>query len=410
MNFYALLSLVGLFLTLFLAFFTLRGPRKRINVIFLLVLACAFLWMLGEFMRRIYFNLPSPDFWSQVETIGVIFVAPLFFRFVTLIHATTNPSLLNDNRFWLVLFGIGGVFIVLLVTDNLIGETALYYLGYDYELKPAYLFLYLFVAVVLVISVIHLFRVFRRMQIGFYRKYLRNTLLGCIFALSILFLGDFLIVALGLEIPTLSAVELIAVEISIGSAVVRRGFMPLPSVSRFLLPLPEASLSSRYRYRLARGRCYLIISYRPHERVEIFLDQITHGVPGFWITSREPKQMEKYGLLRTPIIFISSHRIPGEIVMPPKELNRLKEFVENRLNFVRGRSVVLLDCFYELMVENGFRHMLDFVHELGKICFSHSSNLIVPLNPRRFTVRQLKLIEEALGATKLIGVEKTGVL
>ncbi|MEM2890612.1 MAG: DUF835 domain-containing protein, partial [Candidatus Hadarchaeum sp.] len=114
-------------------------------------------------------------------------------------------------------------------------------------------------------------------------------------------------------------------------------------------------------------------------------------------------QVERYGLLRTPIIFISSHRIPGEIVMPPKELNRLKEFVENRLSLVRGRSVVLLDCFYELMVENGFRRMLDFLHELGKICSSRSSNLIVSLNPRRFTGRQIKLVEEALGATKLIG-------
>lgn len=402
MNLYALPSLVGLVLTLFLAFFTLRGPRKRINLIFLFMLLCAFLWMLGEFMRRIYFGLPSPDFWSQVETVGVIFIAPLFFRFVSLIHASTNPSLLNDNRFWLVLFGIGGIFIVLLVTGNLIGETVLYYWGYDYELKPAYMFLYLYVVVILAVSVIYLFRVFQRMQIGFYRKYLRNTLLGCVLALVFLVIWDFAIVALDLNFPTMSAVGLIAAEVSVGSAIVQRWFMPLPPLSRFLLPLPEAGLSTRRRFRLTRGRSYLVTGARPYGGVEIFLDQITHGIPGFWITSREPRQVERYGLLRTPIIFISLHRIPGEIVMPPKELNRLKEFIENRLSFIRGRSVVLLDCFHELMVENGFRRTLDFIRELGMICSSRSSNLIVPLNPRRFTGRQLKLVEEALGATRLL--------
>ncbi|MGC8816479.1 MAG: DUF835 domain-containing protein [Candidatus Hadarchaeum sp.] len=309
---------------------------------------------------------------------------------------------MNDNRFWWLLFGVGCAFVVLLVTGNLIGATVLYYWGYDYNLKPAYALLYVYVVVILVVSAIRLFRLFRQMQTGFFRKYLRNTLVGCLLALGFLLAGDFALVLLDVEFPSTAAFGLIAVEVSLGSAIVHRAFMPLPPLSRFLLPLPEASLSTPRRHRLAKGRSYLVLSARPQWR-EIFLDQIIHGVPGFWITSRSPKEVERHGLLRTPVIFISSHRILGEIVIPPKELNRLKEFVESRLSFVRGRSVVLLDCFYELMVENGFRRTLDFVHELAEICSGHASNLIVPLNPRRFTGRQLKLIEEVLGAIRLVG-------
>jgi len=400
MNIYALLPLLGLVLTLALAAFVLRPPRKKINIIFLLMLLCAFLWMLGEFMRRLYLASPSPLIWSYLETAGIIFIAPLFFRFVALLYVSTNPPLLNNVRFWAALFGVGFIFLFLLLTGHLIGETSLYYWGYDYELKPAYAFLYLYVIGVMVASVVQLFRVFRLIELQVFRRNLKYTLLGCTTALVILALGDIVPVVFGFDFPSLAAAGLIAIELSIGKAIIQRRFIAIPAVSRFFVPLPEVALSSKRKYRLAKGRSYLVEGAKHDDSFGIFLDQIAHGIPGFWITALRPKDVEKHDLLRTPIIFISEHRISGEIVMPPKELERLKEFVENRLELVSSRSVVLLDCFYQLMVANGFRKALDFVAELGKICSRHSSNLIVQLNPRRFTGRQLKLVEEALGAVR----------
>jgi hypothetical protein len=122
MNVYALPSLLGLVLTLVLAAYVLRSPRKKINVIFLLMLLCAFLWMLGEFMRRFYLATPPPEIWSYLETAGIIFIAPLFLRFVSLLYVSTNPPPLNNTRFWVMLFGVGFVFLLLLLTGNLMGR------------------------------------------------------------------------------------------------------------------------------------------------------------------------------------------------------------------------------------------------------------------------------------------------
>jgi len=400
MNVYALPSLLGLVLTLVLAAYVLRSPRKKINVIFLLMLLCAFLWMLGEFMRRLYLATPPPEIWSYLETAGIIFIAPLFLRFVSLLYVSTNPPPLNNTRFWAALFGVGFVFLLLLLTGNLIGETSLYYWGYDYELKPAYAFLYLYAGGMIAAAVALLCRIYRLMELQVFRRPLKYALVGCTVALAILVFGDILPVLFDLNFPSLASAGLVAIGISLGNAVIQRRFIAMPAVSRFLVPLPEAALSSQQRYRLVKGRSYLVVRVNPEDSFSIFLDQITHGIPGFWITALRPKDVEKYDLLRTPIIFLSDHPIPGEIVMPPKELERLKEFVESRLELIRGSSVVLLDCFYQLAVANGFRKTLEFVAELGKICSRHSSNLIVHLNPRRFTGRQMKLVEEALGAIR----------
>jgi hypothetical protein len=191
-------------------------------------------------------------------------------------------------------------------------------------------------------------------------------------------------------------------------AIVKYKLLILPPISRFFIPTPEAYLSTKPKYKLEEGRGYLIKEEKPSRGLTIFMDQTKHGVPGLWITSRHPKELEKYGLRRTPVLSLTSERIRGEVTLPPGKLDRAKALVSNYLLRTRGRSVVFVDCFRELVVVNGFKRTLDFIQGLGKICSENASNLIVRVDPAAFTKRQLAEIERALREREGEEVEEAG--
>jgi len=170
----------------------------------------------------------------------------------------------------------------------------------------------------------------------------------------------------------------------------------LPPISKFYIPLPEAHLSTKPKpkHKLKVGQSYLIEEREPDRSVELFVDQITHGIPGLWITSLHPRTIrKKYDLNRTPILYVGVERPSDEVGLSITHLDRVKALTLSYLTRVPGGSVVFVDCFEKFVVANGFERALSFIQELGKICSDNISNLIVWVDPGAFTKRQLAEIE-----------------
>jgi archaellum biogenesis ATPase FlaH len=128
----------------------------------------------------------------------------------------------------------------------------------------------------------------------------------------------------------------------------------------------------------------------------IFMDQINHGVPGLWITSLRPKQVTKYSLRRTPVVYLTNEQIKGEVTLPLRRLDKVRDLVSSYLLRVRGKSVVLIDSFEELIAGDEFERKIEFLKEMVELCSKNNSNLIVQVDSNKLKNEQLAAIEKVI--------------
>jgi hypothetical protein len=181
------------------------------------------------------------------------------------------------------------------------------------------------------------------------------------------------------------------------------------------MPLPEMELRSKPKFKLEEGRAYLITKEKPSLRdrglfieryltakdkpshgLTIFMDQVNHGVPGLWITSLHPKQVGRCRLKRTPVVYLTTEQIKGEVALSPRKLDKGRAFVSNYLLQVRGRSVVLIDSLEKLVAVNGFERTIEFLKEMAGLCSKNNSNLIVQVDSSKLKKGQLEAVEKVI--------------
>lgn len=398
MNLYIVPSYVGLLLSLTIGAYVLyENPKKRLNRVFFAFSMCSVLWTLAEFMRRANLGVASPAFWSIVENIGVIFIAPLMMHFVSLLVETTNPPLLRKRYLRWGIYGAGLAFLVLLLTGNLIGETTLQYWGYDYGIMPAYYLFAIYYLGLLVAAVVRLSSIFWQTESDdVLHKQIKFVLLGSIVAVTLGGTTDIVLPLANVVIVPLASIGVAIFDILVGYAILRYKMFTISPVTRFLIPMPEARLTTNPKYKLSKGGNYMVEEREPNRIIEIFVDQITHGVPGLWVTSLHQNKIKEHGLGRTPVVFISQKPVQGEVVLHPSDLNRVKEFVENTCSSAKEEVAVMIDCFEEFVAMNGFNRAIEFIQELGKICSKNVSKFIVRVNPDKLNEKQMAAMRKVL--------------
>lgn len=143
-----------------------------------------------------------------------------------------------------------------------------------------------------------------------------------------------------------------------------------PSATRMIVeeevqvkPVLEAMEVTKPAYDLPSGKAYII----SEKAYEVFTDQITHGVEGLCITTKNPEELRsEWGFKETPIIKLSHEKGSERYISPtnlPLLFVTIKSFVESSKN-----SIVLLDNIEHLIKENADvvpeREVLDFVYEI----------------------------------------------
>lgn len=143
-----------------------------------------------------------------------------------------------------------------------------------------------------------------------------------------------------------------------------------PSATRMIVeeevqvkPVQEAAETTKPAYELMPGRTYVI----PEKAYEVFTDQITHGVEGLCITTKDPEELRRrWGFKETPILRLSHDKGSDRNISPtnlPLLFVTIKSFVGSSKN-----SIVLIDNIEHLIKENAEvvpeREVLDFVYEI----------------------------------------------
>jgi CheY-like chemotaxis protein len=153
----------------------------------------------------------------------------------------------------------------------------------------------------------------------------------------------------------------------------------------------ENARQSAKLYDLHKGFAYLVRETKPKKSFEVFVDQVTHNIQGLCVTRQHPSTIRKeWGIDKTPIIWLSNQL--GKVYINPTNIGILSDTI---IRFVEksGDSVVLIDGVEFLIVNNDFEKVLRMIHHVTEAVMENKSRLIVSVDPRTLSVRELALLE-----------------
>ncbi len=142
---------------------------------------------------------------------------------------------------------------------------------------------------------------------------------------------------------------------------------------------------------LMPGTSYLIMEARPYLSYTLFQSVVKGGRSGLIMTRQHPSKLGEYGLgdITEEIYWMCTTE--GEKCVSSTdigEINRLfKEFAEDN-----EESVLLLDGFEYLMVNNGFGTVLRLMQKINESVVKNDSILIMPASPHSFSEQELALL------------------
>jgi PAS domain S-box-containing protein len=156
-------------------------------------------------------------------------------------------------------------------------------------------------------------------------------------------------------------------------------------------PVAEKQLRTEYKYWLDPLEGYIILEKRPEKSFEIFVDLVTHGIPGFVISRMYPEKIRrKYSLVKTPIVWLS--RTERKNAISPDDLSKLRYIIED-FTKKSEESVILLDGLEYLTTQTDFETVLKYLQELKDTVVLNNSRLIISLHGETLTLREYSTLE-----------------
>lgn len=371
-----------------------KGPRERLNRIFALLAAAVALRAITDFGIRAASTSDVALVWARISGFGWIFIGAIFLHFVLVL--TRREGGLDNKLRYLALYGPGIFFLGMLWLTGWV-HPGMQQVSFGLVTIPGQGFVaaMLYVLVVSILGIYYCFNTYHK-SAG-----LEKTQVGLIGASAIVpvvggTISGIVIPLMGIVVYKLWIIFLLPAVILFAVAVARYKLFALPPLSRLFIPTPEAQRKTKLGSRLKPGRSYIV---KPDCAPAIFKDLVTHDIYGLWITTSHPRKIrKKYGLAKTPILYLTSGRVSGEAVAPPNRLDKAIGVVSNYFFARPRRSFVFVDCFKELTMINGFEKALDFLKGLAELCSQNNSNLIVQMDPSEFTKEQLAAIKKVIAS------------
>lgn len=155
-------------------------------------------------------------------------------------------------------------------------------------------------------------------------------------------------------------------------------------------PVAEKKLKTEINHWLEPMEGYIILEKKPEKSYKIFVDLISHGIPGFVVSREYPEKLKsQHNLVRTPVLWLS--RIEVQNAMSPEDLPKLQYIVED---FTRKseKSVILLDGLEYLITQVSFEDILKHLEELKDMIAVHNSRLIIPLHKGTLSEKEFSML------------------
>jgi hypothetical protein len=157
--------------------------------------------------------------------------------------------------------------------------------------------------------------------------------------------------------------------------------------------LPIIHTSPNEGFPIERGFVYLVKERRPSIAFAMFNEGVNHGAKGMVVTREHPNRLKQTHEFDASKLLWLTRRV-GEDHVDPTELIRLSM---NISKFIEGtpKTVVLIEGLEYLITQNDFETVLRFVNHLHDFVLAHDCAVIIVLDPRVLSTRELALLERS---------------
>ena len=142
-----------------------------------------------------------------------------------------------------------------------------------------------------------------------------------------------------------------------------------------------------------KGFIYLVKEKRPNISFAMFKEATDHGAKGMLVVREHPNRLKQMHEFEAAKILWLTRRV-GVDHIDPTELSLLSLEITK---FVQGmaKSVVLLEGLEYIITQNDFETVLRFVNHLHDFVLAHDCAVIVIIDPRVLSTRELALLERS---------------
>jgi predicted hydrocarbon binding protein len=146
---------------------------------------------------------------------------------------------------------------------------------------------------------------------------------------------------------------------------------------------------------LEPGYSYLVESEDIYAGFDVFLDYVSHGSNGLWISREYPEKVKKrFEIGDFPHLWLSYER-DISYAREPTNIPLIYAEVKGFLDNSQG-GIVLLSGLEYLMSQNTFLKVLKFLQLLNENVAVKDALLVIPLSPQALSPREVKMLEREL--------------
>jgi len=162
------------------------------------------------------------------------------------------------------------------------------------------------------------------------------------------------------------------------------------TVSLTVEPTRESVEAKQTTYKMDLGNSY-VVEDNVDLAYDIFRDTLMSGMEGLCITRILPEKIRrKYGLKKTPIVWLTGESIEGE-----RAINNLQDLSILISNYVEKaeKPIILIDGIEYLTTNHGFNSVYQFLQAKRSQVESRGGTLLVPFFKTAFESKEARLIE-----------------
>ena len=169
------------------------------------------------------------------------------------------------------------------------------------------------------------------------------------------------------------------------------GMARAPETASSELPIIRAAPGERFP--IERGFVYLVKEKRPAIAFAMFNEAVSHGAKGMVVVREHPNRLKQTHEFKADKIVWLTRRV-GTDHIDPTELSHLSmnisKFIEST-----NKSVVMIEGLEYLITQNNFETVLRFVNHMHDFVLSHDCAVIIVLDPRVLSMREIALLERS---------------
>jgi len=167
------------------------------------------------------------------------------------------------------------------------------------------------------------------------------------------------------------------------------GVAEVPSAATY----PVIHAAAGEHFPIERGFIYLVKEKRPNIAFAVFNEAVSHGAKGMLVVREHPNRLRQiHSFTATKILWLT--RRVGVDHIDPTELSLLSLEITKFVGTAQ-KSVVLLEGIEYIITQNDFESVLRFVNHLHDFVLAHDSAVIIVIDPRVLSTRELALLERS---------------